>query len=421
MRKISLIVLFLGGSTWLAAQTTASSVQQPPTFRSGVALVQIDVTVLDKNRRPVTGLTAADFTVKEDGVDRPIAAFTAVDLSRDAATATASAATAGQPAASSTHATAGVVETPLATATPPVTTPRQDAPGRLVAILMDRSTPPGEPTIVARHIANAVIDQLGPADQAAVLYTGFGEPQEFTSDHALLRETIARSDPSAVLSDEAKRIDAQRSQSMQMGAIDPMQTGACYCGLCVPETIAHVAESVRDAPQRKVLFFVGHDMEFQSPRDDCGFPLRRARERMVRAIDVANLTVHVIDPSGLETVTCAGKADCSGGVGSVVIPGRGRMSAAMGRTLAEAGRLATNSERTATLMTLPGYTGGRAVLSTNTPWAAVPAIFAESAAYYLIAIHPRHTTADGSYHRLEVKVNRRGVQVRSREGYYARQ
>jgi hypothetical protein len=72
-------------------------------------------------------------------------------------------------------------------------------------------------------------------------------------------------------------------------------------------------------------------------------------------------------------------------------------------------------------MTIPAYTGGRTVLNTNTPWAAVPSIFAESATYYLIAIQPRHTAADGSYHRLEVKVNRRGVQVRAREGYYARE
>jgi VWFA-related protein len=420
MRKIGLIVLLLGSSSWLLAQGAtpgrqgaSSSAQQPPTFRSGVALVQIDVTVLDKKRRPVTGLTAADFTVKEDGIERPITAFTAVDLPGDTPAPEAAAVPApiAAPAPGAT-----TVAVPAATAHPPVAASPEGAPGRLVAILMDRSTPPGEPTIVARHIADAVVDQLGPADQAAVLYTGFGEPQEFTSDRALLHETIARSDPSAVLSDEAKRINAQLG-----GPIDPMTTGACYCGLCVPETIAHVAESVQDAPQRKVLFFVGHDMAFQSSRDDCGFLLRKARERMVRAIDVANLTVHVIDPSGLETVTCAGKADCAGGVGSVLVPGRGRVSAAFNRHLQESARLATNSERTATHMTIPAFTGGRTVLNTNTPWAAVPSIFAESATYYLIAIQPRHTAADGSYHRLEVKVNRRGVQVRAREGYYARE
>jgi VWFA-related protein len=403
MRKISLIVLLFGCSSWLLAQGNtpaapgaASSAQQPPTFRSGVALVQMDVTVLDKDRRPVTGLAAADFTVLEDGVERPVAAFTAVDLSGDTPSNVA-----GGPVALPAGATTSAVTAPGT----PVASPRQETAGRLVTILMDRSTPPGEPTIVARHIANTVVDQLGPGDQAAVLYTGFGTPQEFTRDRALLHAIIAKSDPSAVLSD-----DVMAMQEFQ--DVDPMQTGACYCGLCVPETIAHVAETVQAAPQRKVLFFVGHDMEFQSARDDCGFLLRKARDKMVRAIDVANLTVHVIDPSGLANPLASAQASCCN-----TPLGRDRAS----MTQKEAAKIADENRRRATLMTLPGYTGGRTVLSTNTPWAAVPGIFAESAAYYLIAIQPAHTVADGSYHRLEVKVKRRGLQVRAREGYYARE
>jgi VWFA-related protein len=413
MRRISLIVLVLTCSTWLAARTAspqdphrpegqrphgetatgqgAASAQAPPTFRSGVALVQMDVTVLDEDRRPVTGLTAADFIVKEDGVERPIAAFTPVDLSGGSAAVNA----AGTPAA----ATLPVAAAPTAAAA----TARSDGsePGRLVAILMDRSTPPGEPTLVAKHIANAVVDALGPRDQAAVLYTGFGTPQEFTRDRALLHAAIAKSDPSAVLSDD---VMAMR----EFQDVDPLQTGSCYCGLCVPETIAHVAETVQAAPQRKVLFFVGHDMEFQSARDDCGFLLRKARDRMVRAIDVANLTVHVIDPSGLANPLPSAQASCC--------------NTPFHRDMAqkEAAKIADENRRRATLMTIPGYTGGRTVLSTNTPWAAVPGIFAESAAYYVLAIQPGHPAADGSYHRLEVKVKRRGVQVRAREGYYAR-
>jgi VWFA-related protein len=403
MRKISLIVLLLTSSTWLAAQTTAlpagqgpsPSAQQAPTFRSGVALVQMDVTVLDKDRRPVTGLTAADFTVLEDGVERPVAAFTAVDLSNDSAASVPAASPSPNAAASSTP--APTMATGVSAAAP-----NDGAPGRLVAILMDQSTPPGEPTLVAKHIANAVIDALGPEDQAAVPYTGFGTPQEFTRDRALLHAIIAKSDPSAVLSD-----DVMAMQEFQ--DVDPLQTGSCYCGLCVPETIAHVAETVQAAPQRKVLFFVGHDMEFQSSRDDCGFLLRKARDKMVRAIDVANLTVHVIDPAGLANPLPSAQASCCN------TPSHRNMAQK------EAAKIADENRRRATLMTLPGYTGGRTILSTNTPWAAVPGIFAESAAYYSIAIQPGHTAADGSYHRLEVKVKRRGVRVLAREGYYARE
>src|SRR5262245_6530956 len=48
-------------------------------FRTGIDLVYVDVSVLDSDRRPVRGLQAADFVVREDGRPRPIAAFSAVD------------------------------------------------------------------------------------------------------------------------------------------------------------------------------------------------------------------------------------------------------------------------------------------------------------------------------------------------------
>src|SRR5262249_31451707 len=54
--------------------------QKPPVFRSQIDLRQLDVTVLDKNRRPVKGLTQDDFTVTEDGVPQRIDAFSFVDL-----------------------------------------------------------------------------------------------------------------------------------------------------------------------------------------------------------------------------------------------------------------------------------------------------------------------------------------------------
>ena len=62
----------------IAAQQTPSESQ--PTFRVGVDVVQLDVSVLDQSRRPVRNLTATDFTVLEDGKVRPIVAFVPVEL-----------------------------------------------------------------------------------------------------------------------------------------------------------------------------------------------------------------------------------------------------------------------------------------------------------------------------------------------------
>ena len=42
--------------------------------------MQVDVSVFDRDRRPVRDLAATDFTILEDGKERPVVAFTAVDL-----------------------------------------------------------------------------------------------------------------------------------------------------------------------------------------------------------------------------------------------------------------------------------------------------------------------------------------------------
>ena len=44
--------------------------QQPETFRSGIEVVALDVTVVDRSGTPVEGLIPADFTVTVDGKAR---------------------------------------------------------------------------------------------------------------------------------------------------------------------------------------------------------------------------------------------------------------------------------------------------------------------------------------------------------------
>jgi VWFA-related protein len=148
--------------------------QSPPTsqpaFRTGVELVQVDVSVLDKERQPVQGLTASDFTVREDGKVRPVTAFSVVDLPARAA----------EPAAAWVHDVApDVVSNAVARA------------GRLVVILFDRTVRNAD-VPAAKRTAEAIVNQLGPADLAAVVYTARGVPQNFTADRRLLLAAIAQ-------------------------------------------------------------------------------------------------------------------------------------------------------------------------------------------------------------------------------------
>jgi len=46
-------------------------------------------------------------------------------------------------------------------------------------------------------------------------------------------------------------------------------------------------------------------------------------------------------------------------------------------------------------------------------------VFAENASYYLLGYQPTDSTRDGKYRKLEVRVNRPGLEVRTRSGYMA--
>jgi VWFA-related protein len=58
----------------VAAGATAR-MQEPQVFRSGANAVAVDVTVRDRSRRIVTGLTAADFTITDNGAPQEIASI----------------------------------------------------------------------------------------------------------------------------------------------------------------------------------------------------------------------------------------------------------------------------------------------------------------------------------------------------------
>src|SRR5690242_8878383 len=74
------IVALMLGSTLAASQAGQQPASQRPTFRGGVARVSVAATVRDGRGRPVTNLTAADFTLYDNGKPREI-----LDFSREEA------------------------------------------------------------------------------------------------------------------------------------------------------------------------------------------------------------------------------------------------------------------------------------------------------------------------------------------------
>jgi hypothetical protein len=81
MRRLVLAFVVAAGSVVTGARQPAQTPStQAPQFRGSVDIVRLDVTVLDKDRRPIRGLSQGDFTVVENGVPQPISAFSPVDV-----------------------------------------------------------------------------------------------------------------------------------------------------------------------------------------------------------------------------------------------------------------------------------------------------------------------------------------------------
>lgn len=345
----------------------------PPVFRSGVDVISIDVVVLDKNRRPVTGLKPADFIVQLDGKAASIDVFAAVTLPEP-------------PRLEGAVRRVGEVPSDVATN-------RYGNEGRLVVIMMDRTIPAGPPTLTARAIARSAVDALGPDDVAAVVRTGGfakeGVSQGFTTDKARLRAVI-----DAPFMGQTAPPDMGPT-GLVYGTPEQQQIGNCPDGICVFEAFQRIADAMSGFTGRqKTILFIGADINMPGVNT---YALKEAYEKALHALDRANVTVHTVDPTGLETL----------GVGFTPT---GKASAPYSRL--------DNLKRQGNLAVLPEHTGGRSVVNTNAPQEAVPQIFEERRAYYLLGVR----RSDGKSQRgrsgeIGVRVGRGDVVVLSRRRY----
>src|SRR5262245_29897545 len=69
-------------ATLVAVLQNSASAQQP-TFRSATELVSLNVAVTDAHAQPVSGLSAEQFTIYEDGVQQQVQFFSPGDLPLD--------------------------------------------------------------------------------------------------------------------------------------------------------------------------------------------------------------------------------------------------------------------------------------------------------------------------------------------------
>lgn len=417
--------------------------QQRPPVRTGAAGVLVDVTVLDKDGRPVTDLTASDFEVSEDGKAQQIVSATLMRNGVPARLAAASAATQNPSAATPTPTAAGSSGRPP---TPTVT-----------AILFDSLSPDARPFAV-KAAAQFVSTMALPTEYGGVFQSGpaLTTEQPFTNRTADLRAAIDRiaSTASNNLSADAERkrssarvqgLDpttpitadaeyargwttvADREQRLYGGAGDSekyltqlalrMEEGYSrflneYEGDASLTGLRTTVAALAPLPGRKSILYFTEELPITSR-------LKSRFDALIGEANRANITIYPVDAAGLrihskEQETAQGvKLSGDQGIGDAR-----RSDGAWTKDL-EQQEQNLSSRPAAVLGRLASETGGFMIDNTNDLGKGVARMQVERTTYFLLGYQPTNTALDGKFRKISVKIKRGKYTVRARPGYVA--
>ncbi|HEY3885700.1 MAG TPA: VWA domain-containing protein, partial [Vicinamibacterales bacterium] len=373
--------------------------QRPPVFRSTSDLVEVDAVVTDKSGGVVRGLTSDDFIVTDNGVPQDIAQFSFVDL----------------PAPQAVSAAA---QTP-----PDVVTNQRPADGRLYAIVLDAfHVDPIRSTVVRKLARQFVETEMGPSDMAAVVQLGPTTlNQPFTSDKALLLASIEQfigrkpeSATSALLRDSMLR-----SQPPGTPAEDTESGARAAESRILLESIAGLCRRLGTVQghRRSVMLF-GEGIDYDTadviggdPRPGmAGYlksfdPAKHAGEVLSAEADMldaarrADVALYTIDPRG----------NTMGDEEIMQIAGQNTPGVSFARE-AQRGQ--------GTLRTFSSETGGFSVVGTNDFKTGFSRIVQANSSYYVLGYRPKEAGQSAAYHKIDVSVKSRDVDVAARKGYF---
>jgi VWFA-related protein len=282
--------------------------------------------------------------------------------------------------------------------------------GRLFVIVMDDATLPPDARIAsqARAIGRMVVDRMGPADLAAVVFTLDNRHSvDFTPDRARLRRAIDRMRPGFVYdinhvnSDSIyyrQTVNTLDRVTEYLSTVPERRKAVVFVSTGVPVDMAEVATLVGIGPtaggmgERDLAEdLVAHTQEAFG---------RTLQSAFLRAQD-GHVNIHSIDPSGvgglsffLETQPIFGQR-------------RGLVESI------DQGKLHRDF-----LEMVSAVSGGRAVVDTNDFTEGVRQIFRENSSYYLLGYASTRPPDDESVRHVEVRVRRPDAEVRTRSAYF---
>jgi len=163
-----------------------------------------------------------------------------------------------------------------------------------------------------------------------------------------------------------------------------------------------VAKSLEKITEKKSLLYFSGGISRDGIENQAS--LRAAINASVRA----NLAIYSVDTRGLQAISPLGDAS----TGS--LRGTGAYSGA-----ALTNNMNANFASQEVMGTLSSDTGGKAFFDSNDFAPAFARIQSDTSAYYAIGFHSSNPLRDGRYRKLTIKINRPGIKLEYRPGYYA--
>jgi VWFA-related protein len=401
--------------TFSSAVGQTSSPQQEQKDKQGLysirvesELVLVNVVVHDKQGKLVSDLKREDFTVLEDGKPQRISSFDFENLDMQPLTATAAAATG--PAQDTKNGAAGASAGSAANPAKPILTAKdadQALSNKRVMVLFFDLTSMG-PDETERSVQAAkkyVQTKMTSADLIAIvsLASSLRLDQDFTGDQARLLRVLTHFSHS----------EGQGMDNGSTGDADGIEeTGDAY----TPDeteynqfntdrklqALQSLCQVLGKFNQKKSIIY------FSSGMTQTGIENQSALRSAINTAIKANVAIYTMDSRGLEAEPPGGSAATASLRGTAMYSGAAVQS-----------RLDANFASQETLVTLSGDTGGKAFLDTNDLGQVFDRVQRDTSVYYVLGYKSSNALRDGKYRHIQVKVNRPGVSLEFRKGYYA--
>ena len=375
----------------------SSVISQEPsseyTFRSKTELVLVNVTVRDRNGNPVRDLKREDFTLLEDNKPQQVVSFDLENTDAVLSTAITEAPLLRPAQPPSTGETPALVNRPL-----------KDR--RLIILFFDLSSmQPDEIDQATTAAQNYVDKQMVAADLVAVvsLSNTLSVNQDFTSDRALLKKALQAFNLGAGAGFEEGSTGTTEGTSETGGSftVDDTEYNIFNTDRRL-QALRSIAEKLATINEKKSLIY------FSSGMDRTGIENQSQLRSATNAAVRANMSIYTLDIRGLQALVPGGEAQNASLRGTSPYSGK-----------SVAGQFDSNATTQETLVTLAGDTGGRAFLDSNDFGKVFTGVQQDTSLYYLLGYHSTNPARDGHFRRITVRVNRPGVKIDFRRGYYA--